>query len=216
MASYKITLYKHKKLTNDNHPIMIQILHDRIVRRISTGLKCKVDEWNEEAIRFNKNMRNFKQKNSTLIQLEAKLDSIMSEFLSGIRVFSFTYFERMLNKSNKQVTVFNFTDIIIREKEAKGKIGTFKIYADMRRSLHKYKPNESLLFSDIDYNFLVSFENFLFSDGYSNGGISVYMRTLRATINEAIRRQIMPVDLYPFKPKYWRIFHSSFKIQSKS
>ena len=44
-ASIKATLYVHKTLKNGQHPIILQIIKDRKIRKISLGYSAAKDEW---------------------------------------------------------------------------------------------------------------------------------------------------------------------------
>ena len=44
-ASIKATLYIHKTLKNGQHPIILQIIKDRKIKKISIGYSAKKDEW---------------------------------------------------------------------------------------------------------------------------------------------------------------------------
>lgn len=66
------------------------------------------------------------------------------------------------------------------------------------RSLQKYKPN-NLAFTDIDYYFLKGYEKHLFERGVGGGGANLYLCTLRACYNEAIKRGFVDNKFYLFK-----------------
>ena len=73
------------------------------------------------------------------------------------------------------------------------------------------------MFADIDYQFLKKFETHLFKrETVSGGGVHFYMRTLRAIINEAISRNFMPRELYPFANQFNKNGYSLSHLKSKA
>jgi integrase len=60
-----------------------------------------------------------------------------------------------------------------------------------------------LAFADVTPRFLKQYENHLISGGKSISTVGIYLRPLRAIINEAIEKKLLPKDSYPFgKRKY--------------
>ena len=88
------------------------------------------------------------------------------------------------------------------------------VYNNARSSLVKY-AGENLLFTDIDYKFLMAYENHLRQFGAEDGGVSTYMRTIRAVINEAIRRGVIESNRYPFSTQFNKNGYSISKLKVK-
>jgi len=82
------------------------------------------------------------------------------------------------------------------------------------RSLKKYKPH-NIYFTDIDYKFLKGYEKHLFERGVGAGGSNLYLRTLRACYNEAIKRGIVDERHYPFKSQRNQNGYSFSHLKSK-
>jgi hypothetical protein len=67
--------------------------------------------------------------------------------------------------------------------------------------LHRFNKSP-FVFKDVTYNFLNKFEIFLGKRRIKNSSMHFYMRQLRATINEAIRRGLLDKELYPFATQF--------------
>ncbi|MBT4399220.1 MAG: site-specific integrase, partial [Bacteroidetes bacterium] len=63
MASIKIKLYTGKEYKDGRHPIILQVIHNKKRKYITTGYKAKKSEWN-----FEKDIVGNKHPNSTRLK----------------------------------------------------------------------------------------------------------------------------------------------------
>ena len=110
--------------------------------------------------------------------------------------------------------MYDFFDSFIEELKAQDKISNAKKYRQTKNALAKYKPSKLLLFSDIDFQFLKSFETHLYKNGCTGGGIHFYMRTLKSLFNKAIQRSITEQELYPFSTQFNKRGYSFSHLKS--
>ncbi len=111
--------------------------------------------------------------------------------------------------------VYAFFGEQIEALNQKGKLGNQTLYKNTLNALKRfYGQKNSLAFNDIDYNFLTNFETYLFNRGCNEGGVSAYMRTLRAVINQAIKSGFMRPKDYPFSTPQ-KNGYSVSKLKSK-
>ena len=193
---------------------MIRVTHNYKRKKISIGYSCKKEHWNFETSRFRKNYPNCQIKNGILLNIESRISDILNGYKKNPDSFSLQNFEEEFKYSYNEDGVFSFLDGLIINLGKKGKIGNQRIYQDLKRALEKFNPNSSLVFIDIDYKFLQNFETHLFERGCASGGISVYMRTLRAIINEAIRQGAMKSEHYPFSTQHNKNGYSLSHLKS--
>lgn len=219
MASAKLIRYKYKVLSDGSSPIMVQVIHNRKIARYAVGsdYKCKEEQWDEAAREFTRKFNGYKEKNKVLKTVELRASEILDDLIKSGKPFTFQLFEeRFRSISRNPPTVYKFFDIRISELTEKGKVGNARVYADMKRALMNFSPNPNLMFPDIDYALLDGFETHLLKRNCSGGGVHNYMRTLRALVNEAIRRQYLQVELYPFKNQYNSKGYSLAHLKSKA
>ena len=69
MASVKLILFKGKKYKDNRFPVMVQIIHEGKVRRISSGGSAHENEWDEETKLFKTNRPNYKRMNEIIQSL---------------------------------------------------------------------------------------------------------------------------------------------------
>lgn len=217
MPTFKIILYKSKTLFDGTHPVMLQVINKRRIFKISLGYKCSRTEWDEAKNRFKSKYQGYKKKNSILLNVEQKADDIIDTIEKQGKDLTPALFKQLFNNEQKDVSVFEFFKERIQELDERDKVGNKRVYTDTKNAVKNFwKGNKTLMFSDVDYQFLQKFETYLHQRGCSGGGISIYMRTLRALINEAIKRGIMDKDFYPFHSPLNRNGYSIAHLKSKA
>ena len=202
MVTVKILRYKQKVLKDGASPIILEAIFQRKVKRISLGgeYKCFGDQWNESQRRFNKNFEGYKEKNKVLQTIEARASQIIDDIIKSGKSFTFQIFEEQFRGNNKKAPFFYaFFEERINEMKAQNQLANAQNYDSLKRVLKQFEPKTNLLFPDIDYRFLTRYEGFLRERGNNNGGIINHMKTLRALINEAMRRGYLSKEMYPFK-----------------
>lgn len=118
-----------------------------------------------------------------------------------------------LKNDSSTADVFEFFDEKIAELSNAGQAGNASIYTSARNALRKFAKEKKLAFADINYRYLMNFENYLRIGGARDGGISNYMRTVRALFNEAIRRGIADQASYPFSTQFNKNGYSIAKLK---
>lgn len=198
MASIKILLRTNNILSNGEHPIVLRIIKDRKSRFIFTKYSCSKNSWD-----FKENKPNKKHPNRVALELfieKQKMEAnkiILSHDNEGTG-YTTESFKKEFKGTSKKTTVLVFLDRIIKDLEKQGKIGNANIYKDCKRALKKFRKDQDLFFSDIDFSFLKRFEQSFFERGISSNTVSVYMRTIRAVFNKAMSEKYVKKDLYPF------------------
>lgn len=198
MATAKILLYKSKTLKDGTHPVMMQLINDRKIKRISLKRSCSCDQWDETSSRFKKTFPDYVEQNRYLTKIEAKMNQTMDWFeYEGIQ-YTEEKFLQKIGKTGKTKTVNSAFDEVINRLEKEGKLGNMKVYRDTRNSLIRFIGDRTIAFPDVDYSFLKKYESFLRVQECADSGIHLRMRTLRALYNEVIKQGNVPAELYPF------------------
>lgn len=200
---------------------MLQLVFLEKPKRFTLGknLWCFQEDWNEQTALFKKSAPNYREKNAILDKVRVRASDILFEFQRDQVPFSFEAFEARLVGTEKKQTyssLKNFIAALVEELTAQIKLGNAKIYKDFGVALNNYRSTSKLVFSDINYNFLKGFETHLYKRGCTGGGIHHYMRTLRAIYNEAIRRDLVSKDLYPFKSQLNPNGYSLMNLKSEA
>jgi site-specific recombinase XerD len=199
MATPKIFLYKHKKLNDGSYPIVLQIIKDRKRRLISLGHSATLEQWDFAGNKPTKKHPNHKdlvliiqkklyQANKTIMELEDSdkpytIDDIIFKLKSG--------------KSSS--SVFKYMDEFIKKLEKTGKTGNATIYTTTLNVFKKFRNEKDLTFNQFSYRVVKDFEESQLEKKIKINTISIYLRTLRAIYNYAIKDKVAQQSLYPFK-----------------
>lgn len=83
--------------------------------------------------------------------------------------------------------------------------GNANSYYAITKILRKFNQGNDLKFNGVKYEFL-KFEEFHYSRGNSTNGLAVYMKTIRAIYNKAIKSGINSKEAYPFTNSFYYTF----------
>ncbi|WP_255077679.1 site-specific integrase [Lacihabitans sp. CCS-44] len=198
MASASVVLYKSKKLKNGEHPIMIRIIKDRQTKYLAVGHSCNQELWDMKKEMPKRKHPLFTELTLLIEAKKAEANKVLLNIENENISFSSQDVKTKLAKKINKLSVFEFLDQIIKELKAVGKIGNSRVYNDLRRVLKLYLGDRKLQFTDIKKSFLTKFEQHLKTEGLNPNTMSVYFRTLRATINKAIDQEILGKGENPF------------------
>jgi len=198
--SFKILLYTYKNLSNGQHPVMIRVTFDRKQKYFSLGMSASKENWNDDLARLNKAGKRLteqeKDMNILLDRFNAKLEKAKKHFEDVD--FSFDRFDKFFFQAIQSNDVFKFTQEIIDELIAESRIGSALSYRDTLNRLKHFRKEKDFTFRDIDLNFLDEFKKHLRTNNSTNS-IGIYLRTLKAIYNRAIRKSLINEDFSPWK-----------------
>jgi integrase len=205
MATSKIIIRKNKIKQNNNYPIALRVSKEDKSTYITLRYDCKENQWEKGASRFNKNYPNYRRINKILGEIEDKADRLLKYLELDNECFSVQDFVS-LYKENKEIEKKKRTSLlipyfneIIEDLRKSNKIGNAKIYNDTKNSFVKFLGSEHKDFTNrkLTLRVLNKYHVYL-SPNYSDGGISIRFRTLRAVFNKAIKEGYADSNDYPF------------------
>lgn len=200
MTTLKVILHPINKNKEGKRAIVLRATHIGIKYFINLGIDDKLFErqFNNGQIEASAGISNYKQKNAHIVRKLADAHEILLDWQRNRIPFSIDRFKDQLIQKKSQDFVFPFFEQLIKKYTENNKPGNASIYNTVSNSLLYFKKSRQLRFSDITLSFLQKYESFLFSEGLTGNGISLYMRTLRAAYNKAIALNVGDVRLYPF------------------
>ena len=203
MATVKLIYQKNKPMSDGGFPIALRLSHlnnPSMYIRVQGLAVLKQNEWNEELSRFTKKRKDFKHYNIILSDIEYKADNILSSLLAQ-NSFSYQRFRDLYLGIVVSDLVFESFDNKIGELLNLKKYGNADAYTASRNAIKEFTKKRRLVFTDIDYRFLVSLEHHLRLKGNTGNTISYKIRPLRALhykyCNEA--NKPLPVAYRRFK-----------------
>ena len=207
----KISTYLdcRSKANHNKYPVKIAIRHNYGCKYLPTGIEVQKENWHNGKVI---GLKNDKQLNRLLeLRLSAlnlRLASIENSM--NIRQLKVKELAALLDDgiaSNEEenadrVTVQSTFSAFIK---AKVKSKTKEVYELTNNKVATYcreslnTEYENILLSDIDYRWLCAFEKWMSDIGNATNTRSIHLRNLRAVFNEAIKRNEIGAELYPFK-----------------
>lgn len=198
MASIKIILYIHKTLKDNRHPLMMQIIHNKKVKRINLGYNLFKEEWDFRNTKVKGKSDLAAEINSFLIK---EMEKANTQLMNLKRVKSQFSVDDLLEKVKAPSVGKSFTryanEIIERQRKS-NRIGNADSYYWSLRFIQIFSGKTDILFSDIDFRFLTKLKEYHLGNGNSINGLNVYLRAIRAIYNKAINEGVVNREFYPF------------------
>lgn len=213
MASVKVKFKTDKTLKDDTHPIVIQVIHNRKRKVFYLGFSATKSQWDEDKNKIKSShpdsaLIKSRLKNATLI-----LKNIIVEFENKHQPFSLEDVERKYKLQGSDEKFIGYVDGLIKSFRDSGRKGNAIVYQNCRDSITSYTKGKDIALVNIDYAFITKYQQYLenklvvINEGkatektkkLSQNTISVYLRTLRAIINKAIKDGLIEDSSYPFK-----------------
>ena len=201
MSIYKFTI-KKKPNADGKHSIILRFIKDRKNTSKSLGKSCDYKDWSFEADRVKNSYEKHKQLNAFIDKYSKILDDAITYYELNDIDFTINELLGFINKQktkSDRITYTQFHQQLIDELKDAEKISSAKIELDTLKSIIKFRQKENITFHEITPNFLFTYEAHLRSIKNKDSTIGIRFRTLRAVINKAIEREIIPKTLYPFE-----------------
>jgi len=188
-----IALMRKERSKGENlSPVFWRITYNRVRKYYSSGFEFTSDDWNDFV---NRSLQKHKDTKTTLQHyfektLRPAIDKLVEE-----DKFSFEALNYKLSKSDILTVNDAFRNKINRLIKD-DHIGNSTIYKTVLNSLESYK-GKNISFSNVTVAFLNKYEKHLSDNGVKTATISLYMRTLRAIINNE-GKPYLKDEAYPF------------------
>lgn len=198
-ATVNVLCYKSKTLSNGEHPIMLRVCKGGKKKYVGLGISVNPKYWDFEKSRPKRNCPNREQIIKAINEQEQKYSEQILEFSTEQREYSPATLIEAVAPVRKAKTVDDlFNDYICQLKD-EGRLGYALSVQQVRNSLLKFKGHSDIFFSEIDVNWLKSYESWLRCCKLEDNTIGIRFRTLRAVYNLALTEGLVKTDLYPFK-----------------
>lgn len=99
---------------------------------------------------------------------------------------------------NRATDVYSYLEQCITQYEKSGRKGYAQSHEHLLSKLKAFHKGHTLKFEHINYAFLKKLEAKHIAEGHTYGGLGVYLRTLRARFNDAIKEGLVHEKHYPF------------------
>ena len=213
MSAAKVTLvhYKYKTYSNGMNPIMIRITANRKSRYIATGYSAMKENWddvNNKLIETRSKLFPDKKplSNSKAINMdiEIKLNEVLrikqqvsltdgvqsSQLIKTKASLKYMEAENFIEYGKK------FAQLMLQRKSVR----TSKNFTSVLKRITEFQTGRVLLFSDIDVNFLTSYQSFLLKGGVKINTVNYHLKTIRSILYKAMNENepLISRDKNPF------------------
>ena len=200
MASVKVILYKSKTYKDGTHPLMLQIIHNRKVKKQSINIRLLEEDWDSANNLPKRRVSNYKEIVTLIRTKIIEAEKTLVSLETSKNNFSVNELATKIKGKKSKKSFNEYTEELIEGMIKANKIGNANSYQGALNIINKFTNNKDLAFTDIDYKFLTKFEEFhLRKEGNTINGLNVYMRVIRAVYNKAINEDLVSVDFYPFR-----------------
>lgn len=127
------------------------------------------------------------------------------DIIKKLDPFSFEAFQKQLYSAPVADDVFGAFERRITLLSQEARVKTASNYRSSMKSLMKYTQSNRLPFAAVTPDFLSAYERWMISKGKSPSTIGIYLRPLRAILNEAIAEGEMRQEQYPFGRRNYQI-----------
>ncbi|MEQ8715160.1 MAG: site-specific integrase [Cyclobacteriaceae bacterium] len=200
---FKLHLDKRRPKKSGEYPIIYRLTHKRRTTSISSGFEVPEKFWDIKKGQIKTSFKGFDnisrvnnilfKKRSEALALITKLEESGELDQLGIAKVK----QRILGAYSK-VTFYSYTKDLINRFISNGRIGNARSYKNVLREVKNHTNDVDFPFEELTYDFLVKFEESYLARGLELNGLAVYMRTIRAIFNKAIKEGVVEPNRYPF------------------
>ncbi len=213
MSAAKVTLvhYKYKTYSNGMNPIMIRITANRKSRYIATGYSAMKENWddvNNKLIETRSKLFPDKKPLSNSKAINTDIEIKLNEVLRIKQQVSLTdgVQSSLLIKTKASLKYMEaenfieygkkFAQLMLQRKSVR----TSKNFTSVLKRITEFQTGRVLLFSDIDVNFLTSYQSFLLKGGVKINTVNYHLKTIRSILYKAMNENepLISRDKNPF------------------
>lgn len=198
-----ITLDTRRKKKDGTYPVIMRMSHNRKTIPISLGISVAQKDWDAKRRLVKKSYKgvNSVTRLNNLIQKKKSeaMETITKLEESGkLRFLSVKQLKERITNVNAPSSLFAFGDRLVEEMKQAQQHGNARTYKMVLSILKSHYKGTDLRLEELNYDFLRKWERSHLAKGNSPNSLSVYMRTVRAIFNKAIKAGIVDKQAYPF------------------
>ena len=203
MATYiKLSLDTRRKDTK-TFPLIFRLSHNQKSTSISAGYKLATSEWDEKRQKIRPSFKGTESParlNNLLQKKMARMVDILTKLEDGdkLKYMSVSEVRSHITRTTKKVTFYQFAEKQIADLIKSNRIGNARAYKHALKAVKNFRNNKDFTFDELNLDFLNRFEKHHLAKGNKLGGLSVYLRTVRAINRKAIKAGAADKEGYAF------------------
>lgn len=203
MATYlKLSLDTRRKDTK-TFPLIFRLTHNRKTTSIGTGHQLAVSEWDEKRQKIRPSFKGTESPgrlNNLLQKKMAHMVDILTQLedKDKLKYMSVSEVRSHITRTTNKVTFYQFAEQLIADLIKSNRIGNARAYKHALKAVKNFRNEKDFTFDELNLDFLNRFEKHHLGKGNKLGGLSVYLRTIRAINRKAIKAGIADKEGYAF------------------
>ncbi|MDE6225907.1 MAG: site-specific integrase [Muribaculaceae bacterium] len=205
MASIKLK-FNPSSTPHSLGTLYYQVIHQRIIRRISTSFHIFPSEWDMRLSSLSTSVAPARRQTIASFRERIHLDiecfsRIIRSFEQRAIPYSAEDIIEKFRRYSSRLSLFSFMSSVIASLRANGKIRTAETYAATLRSFRKFRNEEDVMLDAFSPSLMEAYEAWLRNRGITLNTVSFYLRILRAVYNRALEEDMFD-DRKPFRHVY--------------
>jgi len=207
-AKTRLVLDKRRLRNDGSFPIKVRVNIFRKSIDIATGSSIQPKYWNDSHPYVKSNWSgNSRRLSSKLEDYRSQIDTKLFDLIDKDELYNLMTNKEIKNllTEERSSLLCSYLEYEISELKKIEKFGTARVYNTLLKSCQSFLldiySKEDYPLERIDFSWLEKYERWYLSKNKksnSKNGLSVYLRSLRALINKAIKRRHISIDQNPF------------------
>lgn len=200
MASIKLVLRQDKINKNTGlAPLYLRIIKDRRAKFLSLSVKLDPKHWDKDKEKVKKNHPNSVRMNTFLAKKVSEAQDKVLEATTKDRNITTNHLKDAV-MGKEPIRFFEFSEKRLELMKEQLSYQSYISYKSAFNKLKIYMNNKTLYFQDINVSFLKNYEYYLLHELKNSVSTAGYtIRFIRIMFNQAIKEEIIPSTLYPFR-----------------
>lgn len=203
--TFKIVLDKRYKKGNDTYPLKVRVYSGSNYKEKSIDIFVRETDWDGTNQALRSDCITYEVHNSRILSIRSKVQNqiLLAELQGGSEVLPEDVIKAVFiigtatKPKSERPCIIKHGEALIGQLTASGKVGNAFVYSCAVNKLKTF-VGSTCTFEDLTYKRLIEFQDSMLADQIKVNTVSVYMRTIRAVFNRAIREGIIPATCYPF------------------
>lgn len=203
MATHiKLSLDTRRKDTK-TFPLIFRLTHNRKTTSIGTGHQLVVSDWDQKRHQIKPSFKGTESParlNNLLQKRMAYMVDMITQLEDNnkLKYMSVSDLRTHITRSSNKVTFYQFTEQQIQDMLKSKRVGNARVYKHTLNAVKNFRKSKDFTFDELNLDFLNRFEKHHLGKGNKLGGLSVYLRTIRAINRKAIKAGIADNEGYAF------------------
>lgn len=203
----KIILDQRRPKADNTCPVRLRVYKNTEYKELTLGINVRPENWDSVNQLVLLSDTNNEAYNSIILSKKTKLNKLilLAELNEPTEVSLADIITGLSNDGlpgakvkKESISIIKYGQDIIKQLTNSGKVGNAFAYGCAVSKLKAFVKTDNFPFEALTYKKLVEFQDSMLAEKIKVNSISVYMRTIRAIYNRAIKESIVSATLYPF------------------